>query len=86
MKVFDVKHEDKEMRVIIPDTGDRQENEYLELAEREKTLDQLKKKPKRGKSKLSKQEQVEAIKEQIKHRDDKKGRSASRYFPGGYTS
>ena len=86
MKVFDVKHEDREMRVIIPDTGDRQENEYLELAEREKTLDQLKKKPKREKSKLSKQDQVEAIKELKTFKERRRRNTILRYFSGDYTS
>ncbi len=62
-KMVTVKHEDKEMQVIIPDTGDKAENQYLEEAEREKTLDQLKKKPAREKSKLSEEDKVAAIKE-----------------------
>lgn len=85
-KQFTVKHEDKEMQVIIPDTGDRQEMDYLEEAEREKTLDQLKKKPSKQKSRLSKEEQADAIKDWRKYLDQKKTRTVGRYFSGDYSS
>lgn len=85
-KQFSVKHEDKEMEVIIPDTGDPVEMEVLEEIEREKTLDQLKKKPQREKSKLSKRDQAEAIKDYKRYKDDKKTRTVGRYFSGDYSS
>lgn len=85
-KQFTVKHEDKEMQVIIPETGDKSYDDYLEEAEREKTLDQLKKKPPREKSKLSKEEQAVAIKDWRKYLDQKETRTVGRYFSGDYSS
>ncbi len=83
--IFTVEHEDREMKVIIPDTGDESENQYLEEAEREKTLDQLKKKPTKEQSKLSKEDKVIAIKEVV---DYKKRKSVNpKYISvGSYTS
>tara|TARA_Y100000310_G_scaffold144390_1_gene143648 strand:+ start:20889 stop:21164 length:276 start_codon:yes stop_codon:yes gene_type:complete len=86
--VFTVKHEDKEMQVIIPDTGDKSENEFLEVAEREKTLDQLKKRPAREKSKLSGEDRAGAIKEYNDWKKQRESRTINpRYYSvGSYTS
>jgi len=78
-KQFKVKHENKEMEVIIPDTGDAGEMAYLEEAEREKTLTDLKKKPPREESKLSKGDRAEAIKEWRDHVARKKA-GTKKYF------
>lgn len=60
---FTVKEGDREMRVIIPGTGDKSYDEYLEQAEREKTRDQLQKLPPKPVRKTSKKEVGEALKE-----------------------
>lgn len=86
LRQFKVKHEDREMQVIIPDTGDKAEMEYLEQAEREKTLAQLKNKPPREKSKPSKEDKAEAIKDWRKYLDRKKNRTVGRYFPADFSS
>ena len=86
LNTFKVKHKDREMEVIIPDTGDTAENAYLEEVEREKTLDQLKKSPPKEKSKLSKEEKKLAIKEIKRYQDRRKQNAIPRYFSGDYTS
>ena len=85
-KQFTVKHEDREMQVIIPDTGDKVEMEALEEIEREKTLDELKKKPKREKSKVSKEDKAGAIKDWRRYLDGKKTRTVGKYFSADYSS
>jgi len=84
-KVLKVKHEDNEMTVIIPDTGDKKEMEYIEAAEREKTLNQLKKKPKREKSKVSNEDKAGVIKEFQLYRE-KRSINPRFYNVGSYTS
>jgi len=78
-KNFTVKHEDRETIVIIPDTGDAQEMQYLEEAEREKTLNQLKRKAPREKSNISHEDRAEAIKEWRDHLERKK-KGTRRFF------
>ena len=80
LNTFKVKYGNKEMQVIIPDTGDRAENAYLEEAEREKTLEQLRKKPPREETKLSKDEQADAIKEYSIFRRRRAQNNIRRYF------
>ncbi|KKN36482.1 hypothetical protein LCGC14_0773050 [marine sediment metagenome] len=54
VNMFEIKEGDRSRIVVIPDTGDRQENEYLEEVEREKTAEQLRKLPPRATRKVSK--------------------------------
>lgn len=63
VNMFKVKEGDRERTVIIPDTGDKAENEYLEEAEREKTAGELKKLPPRPQRKVSKEDVGGALKE-----------------------
>jgi len=81
---FTVNVDGKSQQVFIPSSGDKSHDEYLEVAEREKTLDQLKRKPAREKSKVSAEDKAGAIKEM---RDYKKQRGMNpRYISGDYTS
>jgi len=77
---FTVKHEDKEMQVIIPDSGDKSYDDYLESAEREKTLDQLKKSSPREKSKLSREDIRGNLKEFIEFKNRKKENVNKKYY------
>lgn len=51
-----VGYKNKKKIVFIPDTGDKAETEYLIEAEREKTLNELKKAPDKPKPKYSNKE------------------------------
>ena len=62
IKTFDVKEGNREMKVIIPETGDKVWDAELELAEREKTRDQLRTNQ-RPVSKVNKKEVGEALKD-----------------------
>ncbi len=74
VNMFTIKEGDRERIVVIPDTGDKQENEYLEVAEREKTANELRKLPPRPVRKTSKAEVGGALKEYreflLRKRDD----------------
>ena len=63
IKKITVKANDKEMDVFIPQSGDKSYDDYLEEAETEKTENELRKKPPRPESKMSKQEIGGALKE-----------------------
>jgi len=80
MKSFTVKHENKEMQVIIPSTGDTSYDNYLEEAEREKTLDQLKKSPGKSTSKVSKEDKAGALKEYIEFKNRKRRGDIRKYY------
>lgn len=67
------------MEVFIPQTGDLSYDRYLEEAEREKTLDQLKKSPPRAPSKASKKDIGEALKE-IKEFQRRKKENRKRFY------
>lgn len=62
MNTFKVKQGNREMTVIIPQTGDRSYDQYLEEAEREKTAEELKKQQ-RPISKMSRADIIGALKE-----------------------
>ncbi len=76
---FSVKHEGKETIVIIPKTGDRSYDEYLEVAEREKTLDELKKR-KTEKRTHSEKEVSAALKELSDFRKRKREGNIKKYY------
>lgn len=83
----DGKKQDVFIAMTPEEANDRSYRSYLKEAEAEKTAGQLAKKPAREESKLTKEEQVEAIKQMKEYRDKVKVRSVkSRYFSGNYTS
>ena len=77
---FKVKEGDKEMEVLIPDTGDRQYNEYLEEAQREITANQLRKKQDKPKPTASKSDVAEALKEYKAYQDYIKQGHRRKYY------
>jgi len=60
---FTVKEGDREMQVVIPKSNDKVYDDYLELAEREKTADWLRKRPPKPEPKYSKKERAGIIRE-----------------------
>lgn len=80
MSRFTVKHEDREMEVIIPNSGDKSYDAYLEEAEREKTLDQLKKRGKREKTKLKQGDISGALKEYAEFKKRKASEHPKKYW------
>lgn len=80
MKTITVKHENKEMTVIIPATGDKSYDDYLEVAEREKTLNELKKRPDKPISKISKEDKSGVLKEFLEFRNRKRKGDMKKYY------
>ena len=76
---FTVKEGDREMDVVIPLTGDTSYDRYLEEAEREKTADQLRKKPPRPVP-ADKKEVAGILKEIIAFRNRRQSEHPKRYF------
>ena len=62
IKTFKVKEGNREQTVIIPKTGDKSYDDYLEEAEREKTSEQLKKNQ-RPQSTVPREQVVGALRE-----------------------
>lgn len=84
IKTITVTEGERTMDVLIPQTNDKEYNDYLEVAEKEKTADELRKQPPKEKSKLSKSEKVEAIKEINEKRKRKKyGSGNPKYYSVG---
>ncbi len=69
MRKFKVKHKDKEREVLIVGTEEEMKDEghmdYLEEAYKEKTENQLKNEPDKPKSRFSKKEIGQALKERL---------------------
>jgi len=80
MKEITIKHEDKEMTVLIPQSKDKSYDDYLEVAEREKTLDELKKRPAKVKSKESKEDIAGALKEYTEFKNRMKNGGIRKYY------
>lgn len=80
VNMFTVKVGDRERTVVIPDTGDIEENKYLEEAEREKTADELRKLPPRPARKVSRKEVGGALKEYREFLNRRKENVNPRYF------
>jgi len=79
---FTVKEGEHEMEVVIPRSGDLLYDRYLEEAEREKTKEQLRKKPpKVPATPQSKQDLAEATREMLEYRNRKKyGTGNKKYY------
>lgn len=80
-KKIEIKEGDKEMDVFIPqDPKDKSYNEYLEQAEVEKTKDQLRKRPPKPKSKVSKEEVSGELKERAEFDRRRKSDHPRKYY------
>lgn len=71
---------DKSMEVLIPESGDKSYDDYLEEAEREKTAEQLRKQPPKPKSKVSKEDIASAIKERMEFDKRKRRGDIRKYY------
>ncbi len=80
LNTFKVRHGDKEMTVIIPRTGDKSYDEYIEEAEREKTADQLKKAPPKPKSTIPREQVAGALREFREYLERKRKGDIKRYY------
>ena len=79
VKVFTVKEGNREMNVIIPQSGDSSYDNYLEEAEKEKTSDDLRKNQ-RPAPKMSKKDATGAVKEIRKWKQDRESGKRSKYY------
>jgi hypothetical protein len=77
---FTVKENNQEQTVVIPETGDKSYDDYLEEAEREKTSNELKKKPPRPEPTLSKKDIAGMLKEHREFRERKKRGDIKKYY------
>lgn len=77
---FVVKEGSREMTVVIPQSGDKSYDDYLEEAEREKTAEQLKKKPPKPKATMSKEDVAGMLKEFKKHQLYKEQGFRGKYY------
>ncbi len=80
IKEYNVKVGDEQMDVFIPQSDDHSYNEYLEVAEIEKTKEQLKKRPPKEKGKASKSDISEVLKEKREFSRRKKSEFPRKYF------
>jgi len=84
MRRFTVKTEDREREVFIVGTEKEMKDEsymnYLEVAEKEKTLDQLKKIPPRPQPTMSKKEIGKALKERLEFDKRKREGGIKKYY------
>lgn len=69
---YEVNVGDKKQTLIIPKTGDKSYDDYLVESEIEKTVKQLEKKPTKEKSKLSRSEISERLREYKDYNQRKK--------------
>ena len=86
VKRVTIKEGDKSQDVYIAMTdeeaNDRSYVDYLQEAQKEKVSNELRKSKPREVSKLPDDDKSGAIKEWIKHRDEKKKRSGPKYYSG----
>lgn len=75
-----IREGDREMILIIPQTGDLSYDAYLEEAETEKTKDQLKKKPPKPIATMSKKDVAGALKEYFEWLRRKKSGDIRRFY------
>lgn len=84
IKKITVEENGKKMDVIIAMTEEEAKDksyvDYMELAQREKTSEQLRKKPARPESKISDSDRRGAIKEAIAYRNRIQSDSPKKYF------
>ena len=78
---FTVRENNREQQVIIPETGDKSYDDYLEQAEREKTTEQLRKAPPRPELTPSQKRDIGgAIKEFNEFKKRKERGETPKYF------
>ncbi len=80
LNTFKVRQGDREMTIIIPRTGDKSYDEYLEEAEREKTEDQLKKKPPKPKSTIPRDQIAGSLREFREFLERKRKGDIKKYY------
>lgn len=77
---FTVKEGNKEMLVVIPKTGDKSYDDYLESSEREKTADQLRKRPDKPAPRASREEVSGALREYNEFKYRQRSEHPKKYF------
>ena len=80
IRQFTIKEGDHEMDVVIPESGDKAYDDYLEQAEREKTSEQLKKKPPKPPSKVSKEDLAGIAMEKLEFKGRKRRGNIRKYY------
>ena len=80
MNTFTVRENNREVTVMIPGTGDKSYDEYLEEAEREKTAEQLKKKSPRPVSTMDRKQVAGALKEFMEYVNRKRSGDINRKY------
>jgi len=80
IKSFKVTHENREMDVFYPETGDRIYDEEIEATEREKTLEELKAKPPKHKATPKEREDIIGAMREIQEFTRRKKESPNRRF------
>jgi len=80
MKEIKVTHEDKSMTILLPVTGDKGYDQALEEAQREKTVEQLKKRPAKPVSKTSKADVSGALREWNEFNNRQKRGEGKKYY------
>ena len=80
MTKITVEHEGRSMDVIIPETGDKEYDNALIEWQKEKTLNDLKKRPKKPPMKVSKEDRQGAMKEYNEFRNRQKRGDIKKYY------
>ena len=84
VKKITVEEDGKKMDVIIAmteeESRDRSYVDYMELAQREKTADYLRKKPERPESKVSDEDRRGAIREAIAYKNRKQSGEGKKFY------
>lgn len=86
VKKITVKEGNKQQDVYIAMTEEEASDgsyvDYIEEAQQEKVSEKIKKSKPKEESSVSNEDKVNAIKEWMKHRDEKRNRSGPKYFSG----
>lgn len=80
IKKITVREGEHSMDVFIPQSDDRSYNDYLEEAEREKTSDELRKKPPKPPQKISDKDMGAQLREYQEFKERKKRGDIKRFY------